>query len=120
MFENYGIDLGGFLEVYPSQISSDVIFDQGPNPKNLFTEKEKDIFTSVTVPFSILAATSGDIDIFHYVKEKGGNLNANGHICLSKKQKNSVISNILGTAAYYGRSDLTDYILKKHQGIINF
>lgn len=117
MYENYGIDLGGFLEITANMISSELLQEQGPSPKNLFSEKDKEMFLTVKVPFNIIAATSGDIDIFHLVKEKGANLNATGHICLSKKQKNSVISNILGAAAYYGRSDLTDYILKKHSGI---
>jgi len=117
MFDNYGTDLGGSLEVSPNMISSEILQDQGPNPKNLFSEKDKEMYTSVKVPFNIIAATSGDIDIFHFVKEKGANLTTTGHICLSKKQKNSVISNILGAAAYYGRSELTDYILKKHSGI---
>lgn len=116
MFEHYGIDLGGSLELSPNMISSEILQDQGPNPKNLFSEKEKEIYSSVIVPYNIIAATSGDIDIFHFVKEKGGNLATTGHIALSKKQKNSVISNILGAAAYYGRSELTDYILKKHSG----
>lgn len=116
MFENFGIDLGGSLELSPNMISSEILQDQGPNPKNLFSEKDKEMYSSVIVPYNIIAATSGDIDIFHFVKEKGANLATTGHICLSKKQKNSVISNILGAAAYYGRSDLTDYILKKHSG----
>ena len=29
-------------------------------------------------------------------------MNETGHICLSKKKKNSVISNVIGAAAYYG------------------
>jgi hypothetical protein len=104
------------LEVSPNLISSEYLQDPSGNNKSLFSEKDKELYSLVDIPFIILAATCGDINIFHYVKEKGANLNISSHICLSKKQKNSVISNILGAAAYYGRSDLTDYILKKHSG----
>ena len=36
-----------------------------------------------------------------------------GHICFSKKRKNTVISNILGAAAYWGKSELLNHMLKK-------
>lgn len=117
MYDNYGIDLGGSLEISPNLLSTEILQESNSIAKNLFSEnKEKDNYTSVKVPLGIVASISGDIDIFHYVKEKGANITANGHIGLSKKHKNSIVSNILGAAAFYGRGELTDYILKKHAG----
>jgi hypothetical protein len=55
-----------------------------------------------TTPFSISAAMSGDYSTFKKVLSHGGSLADSGPICLSKKRKNMVISNILGAAAWAG------------------
>lgn len=34
-----------------------------------------------------------------------------GHICYSKNQRNSVISNTLGAAAYYGNNEIIAYLI---------
>ena len=34
-----------------------------------------------------------------------------GHICLSKRHKNSVVSNVVGAAAYWGNIELLKFVL---------
>ena len=34
-----------------------------------------------------------------------------GHICLSKRHKNSVVSNVVGAAAYWGHTELLKFVL---------
>lgn len=36
-----------------------------------------------------------------------------GHICLSKKRKNSVVSNVIACAAYNGHAKLLKYLINK-------
>jgi hypothetical protein len=61
----------------------------------------------------ILAAIGGDIDIYKYLLDQGVNSSTLGHIGLSRKLKNSVISNVIGASAFYGRINLLHYILEK-------
>jgi ankyrin repeat protein len=54
-------------------------------------------------PFVIEAVKSGDMDTLECVVKNGGSLTELGAICLSKKRKNVVISNLVGCAAYHGK-----------------
>lgn len=108
------MDLGGFLEISPILLTSEILSDSYAE-KNFFLEnKEKEIYNNVDIPYILLGAVSGDIDIFDLIISNGAlNYNSNGHITLGKKQKNSVISNCIGACAFYGRKDLLNFILKK-------
>lgn len=76
---------------------------------------------NVECPLIIQAAIGGDLDIFKFLVDRGANLNAIGHICLSRKNKNSVISNVLGAACFYGRVNLVHFILEKYPKVdLNF
>mmetsp|Transcript_108136 Transcript_108136/g.149430 ORF Transcript_108136/g.149430 Transcript_108136/m.149430 type:complete len:136 (-) Transcript_108136:1689-2096(-) len=53
-------------------------------------------------PYIIQAACNGDIDVFQTLLKNGANIFDTGHICLSRKKKNSVESNVIGAASFYG------------------
>jgi hypothetical protein len=114
------MDLGGFLELSPILLTNEILHETY-SEKNFFLEnKEKENYNNVEVPYIIIGAISGEIDIFNLIINNGAlNFNTSGHITLGKKQKNSVISNCLGACAYYGRKDLLNFILqKKYSGKI--
>ena len=50
------------------------------------------------------------------IKRHGGNPHENGCICLSKKKKNVVISNSIGCAAFYGKTNMLRYLLDNVAG----
>ena len=39
-----------------------------------------------------------------------------GHICLSKRHQNSILSNVLGACAYWGNHEALEYCLNKCPG----
>lgn len=90
---------------------------------DLFVEKGVDILNPPEAvqnddqyrrsPYIIQAAKSGSIETFETVKKHGANVIEQGCICLSKKKKNVVISNVVGAAAYYGKSKMLKYLLDK-------
>jgi len=45
------------------------------------------------------------------LEKNGGRIYEQGHVCLSKKRRNSVISNVIGAAAYFGNASLLKYLL---------
>jgi hypothetical protein len=47
------------------------------------------------------------------VLQNGGSLTDCGCICLSKKKKNMVISNLIGCAAYFGKTALLKRFIEK-------
>jgi hypothetical protein len=49
---------------------------------------------------------SGDYSTLKKVLSHGGSLSDSGPICLSKKRKNQVISNIVGAAAWAGQAEM--------------
>lgn len=108
------MDLGGNLEISPILITNEILHDSYAE-KNFFLEtKEKENYNNIDIPYILLGAISGDIDIFDLINSNGAlNLNASGHITLGKKQKNSVITNAIGACAFYGRKDLMNFILQK-------
>jgi ankyrin repeat protein len=62
-------------------------------------------------PYIIQAAVAGNIPIFKMLSEAGCKITDIGHICLSKKRKNSVISTVVGAAAFSGKNELLKYLL---------
>jgi len=62
-------------------------------------------------PYIIQAAVAGNIPIFKMLTEAGCKITDIGHICLSKKRKNSVISTVIGAAAFSGKNELLKYLL---------
>ena len=59
-------------------------------------------------PFIISAAKSGDLDTMEGLLKSGCQLGEVGAICISKKKKNVVVSNIIGCAAYYGKKKMLE------------
>lgn len=64
-------------------------------------------------PFIIQAAKSGSVETFEAVRRHGANVTEGGCICLSKRKKNVVISNVIGAAAYTGKIKMLKYLLEK-------
>jgi len=59
----------------------------------------------------ILAAQHGNIETFSAFLKAGRDIKEVGHICLSRRKHNSVISNVVGAAAYYGNHKLLKNII---------
>lgn len=67
-------------------------------------------------PFIIQAAKSGSIPTYEAVRRQGAIPHESGCICLSKKKKNVVISNVIGGAAYAGKLAMLKYLLESLPG----
>lgn len=82
------------------------------NPLSVYGDvnQNKEELNLVDIPLLILAAIGGSIEIFNYLLKKGADMKQIGHITLSPKKRNSVISNVLGAAAFYERSSLLEYL----------
>jgi len=63
-------------------------------------------------PYIIQACVSGNIPVYDALIKAGLSHGHVGHICLSKKRKNTVISNVIGATAYWGKTELLKHILK--------
>lgn len=63
--------------------------------------------------YVLQAAAAGDVPTLELVLQQGGSVADAGFICLSKKRKNHVASNVIGAAAYAGKRKLLEYILKR-------
>ena len=70
-------------------------------------------------PLTLIAASSGSLETLQTVISNGGNLWESGHICLSRKKKNSVIGNVIGLAAYMGHDKILNFALGKASSSIN-
>lgn len=66
---------------------------------------------TVEVPLFILAAIFDNVEYFEFLLEKNFDYKITGHICLTPKKKNSVISNLLGAACYYGSFRVLNFII---------
>jgi hypothetical protein len=65
-------------------------------------------------PFIIQAACRPDnLEVFQELHSSGCSLTETGHICLSPKRGNSVISNIVGAASYHGSVEILQYVLRQ-------
>jgi len=78
--------------------------------------ENKDSYSTIYCPVIILAAISGNVEMIKYLSTLGVDIHVFGQIALSKKKKNSVISNIIGACAYYGRHELLKYLLENFKG----
>jgi ankyrin repeat protein len=101
------------MTVNLASISSEILNDKANDNREVYIDND--------ISLIILAAIGGDKDIFAYLVENGCSVGTINHITLSKKNRNSVVSNVLGAAAFYGRVDLVSYILEKYKGVdVNF
>lgn len=64
-------------------------------------------------PWIIQAACAGDVPVIKAFLEGGCQLTEVGHICISKRRMNSVTSNVIGAAAYYGQDKALKFFLKE-------
>lgn len=64
-------------------------------------------------PFIIQAACAGDLAVMKALVAAGCSLTEVGHICLSKRRQNSVASNVVGAAAYWGNKEVLKYVLNR-------
>lgn len=108
MIDTFKIDVFQHPHINASLITPEIFNDTKSK-----TLENKDLYANVECPYAIQAAIGGDIDIFKYLITIGASVTATGHIGLSKKNKNSVNSNIIGAVCHYGRSNLLEYILDK-------
>ena len=80
--------------------------------------ENKEHYNLVECPLIIQAAIAGSWDLFKYFQESTkSNINVAGHIGLSKKKKNSIISNVFGAACFYGHFDFIKNLLSQYKGI---
>lgn len=80
------------------------------NPEN------KDNYISVECPYLIQAAVSGSYEMLKLFYSKDNNINVVGHIGLSKKKKNSIISNVFGAACFYGNIEIAKKLIEDKLG----
>ena len=85
------------------------------SPYKLTDSKES--FIEVQIPFILMAGIGGHIDIFEKLVNHKliSSKKISGAIGLSKKNKNILISNVIGACAFYGRYKLLDFILKNYK-----
>lgn len=96
--------------------SVNVLLPLTVNPIELYSDSdqsqhEHDKYSLVDIPLLILSAIGGSIEIFDYILKKGGDITQVGHIGLSPKRKNSIVSNVIGAASYYKRPYILSYLL---------
>lgn len=96
--------------------SVNVLLPLTVNPIELYSDsdqshQEHDKYSLVDIPLLILSAIGGSIEIFDYILKKGGDITQVGHIGLSPKKKNSIVSNVIGAASYYKRQYMLSYLL---------
>jgi hypothetical protein len=86
--------------VNPISILQEYYYSRKLSDKSITTEN-KELYASVECPLIILATIA---DNLKFVSEllKNTDLQTTGHIGLSKRRKNSIISNIFGAACFYG------------------
>ena len=63
--------------------------------------------------YLIQGIKSGKADLVEYLLEKGAKLGEVGSICISKKHGNNVVSNVIGCAAYHGKTAVLKMLLPK-------
>ena len=110
MIENFAITPSQTPLLNALSFANDILPD---NPKQ---SDNKETYQDIECPLVIQAAIGGDIEILKYLISKGFNdIDSVGHIALSKKQRNSVVSNVIGAAAYYGKTSMLEYLLKTYE-----
>jgi len=89
-------------------------YNANPNSELKPESKEnKENFNLVECPYLIQAAIGGSWEIFKYFLDNS-NINITGHIGLSKKKRNSIISNVFGAACFYGNIEMVKNLLINH------
>ena len=112
MIENFAITPSQTPLLNALSFANDIL----PDNSNIKQSENKDTYQDIESPLLIQAAIGGDIEILKYLISKGFNdIDNVGHIALSKKQRNSVVSNVIGAAAYYGRTSMLEYLLKTYE-----
>ena len=110
MIENFAITPSQTPLLNALSFANDILPDNSKQSDN------KDTYQDIECPLLIQAAIGGDIEILKYLISKGfKDIDNVGHIALSKKQKNSVVSNVIGAAAYYGKTAMLEYLLKTYE-----
>lgn len=89
------------------------VFPEYSNTQNI-NNKESVL---IEIPLMILASIGGDVEIFNYLIAQGADVYQIGHILFSPKRKNSVCSNVIAAASYYGNHNLLMYMLSKNTNI---
>lgn len=64
-------------------------------------------------PFIIQAACKGNLDTLQLLIQQGADIKDAGVICLSRRRRNVVSSNVLGAAAYHGHARLLKWALTR-------
>ena len=64
-------------------------------------------------PYVISAAKSGDLDTLEGLLKSGCSISDGGPICISKKKKNVVVSNVIGCAAYHGKRKMLEMCISR-------
>ena len=113
MIEKFNMDPHQIVNINAALFNCEYFSD--PTNKSQKPAENKENYLQVECPLIIIAAVGGDIDIYKFLVDRGVNQNVLGYIGLSKKSKNSVISNLIGACAFYGRIDLLHYLLEKSQ-----
>jgi ankyrin repeat protein len=113
MVEKFNIELQQNVNINAALFNCEYFSD--PTNKSQKPAENKDNYLQIESPLIILVAIGGDIDIYKFLADREVNQAALGHIGLSKKLKNSVISNVIGACAFYGRINLLHYLLEKSQ-----
>ena len=88
-------------------------------PPNFVTDVDSDPSCAENYrvsPFIVQAACHGSLEIFKLLIAAGCSMNDVGHICLSKRRQNAVVSNVVGGAAYHGNYDVLNYVFTKNKG----
>lgn len=67
-------------------------------------------------PLLVQAACAGNLDVFQLLLQNGRDIKDIGHICLSRRRRNSVCSNVIGAAAYHGHHRIVKFIMSRVDG----
>jgi len=113
MIEKFNIDPHQNVNINVALFNCEYFSD--PTNKSQKPAENKENYLQVECPLIIIAAVGGDIDIYKFLVDRGANQTTLGHVGLSRKSKNSVISNLIGACAFYGRIELLHYLLEKGQ-----
>ena len=112
MIENFAITPSQTPLLNALSFANDIL----PDNAKVKQSENKDSYQDIECPLVIQAAIGGDIEILKYLISKGFNdIDNVGHIALSKKQRNSVVSNVIGAAAFYGKTAMLEYLLKTYE-----
>lgn len=64
-------------------------------------------------PFVVQAACAGNLDSLQLLLQNGRDIKDVGHICLSRRRRNQVASNVIGAAAYHGHARIIKFALSR-------